>query len=137
MAGDNKVGALPLVIAWALTSAAFVAKAVATAQSTPLILDTDDAMRLTMVHDLLAGQGWFDLVQHRLNTPYGALTHWSRLIDAPEALLLMLARPLFGGGADMAVAYAWPLLLLGLLLMGFARIMILLGSINRALRGPA
>ena len=30
----------------------------------------------------------------------------------------------------------WPLLG-GLLLMGFARIMMLLGSINRALRGPA
>ena len=128
MAGDNKVGALPLVIAWALTSAAFVAKAVATAQSTPLILDTDDAMRLTMVHDLLAGQGWFDLVQHRLNTPYGALIHWSRLIDAPEALLLMLARPLFGGGADVAVAYAWPLLLLGLLLWLTAKLALRLGG---------
>jgi hypothetical protein len=128
MAGDTKVGARPLSIAWALTTAAFVAEAVATAQSTPLILDTDDAMRLTMVHDLLAGQGWFDLVQHRLNTPYGALIHWSRLIDAPEALLLILARPLFGPSADVAVAYGWPLLLLGLLLWLTAKLALRLGG---------
>jgi hypothetical protein len=38
----------------------------------------------------------------------------------------------------IAGGYAWALtpLLGGLLLMGFARIMILLGSINRALRNP-
>jgi hypothetical protein len=39
----------------------------------------------------------------------------------------------------VAASLNWALLpfLGGLLLMGFARIMILLGSINRALRGPA
>jgi len=41
--------------------------------------------------------------------------------------------------ARVATGLSWALmpLLGGLLLMGFARIMILLGSINRALRGPA
>lgn len=41
--------------------------------------------------------------------------------------------------AKVAASLSWALLpfLGGLLLMGFARIMILLGSINRALRGPA
>jgi hypothetical protein len=77
MAGDNKVGALPLFFCWALTAVAFVAKTLSTAETIPLILDTDDAMRLTMVYDLLAGQGWFDLAQHRLNTPYGGLLHCS------------------------------------------------------------
>src|SRR5215216_5140597 len=105
MAGDSKVGVWPLFICWALIAAALVARALATATSVPLILDTDDAMRLTMVHDLLAGQGWFDLIQHRLDTPYGASMHWSRLIDLPEAALLLLARPLFGTSADIAVAY--------------------------------
>ena len=112
MAGDNKVGAVPLFFCWALTAVAFVAKTLSTSATIPLILDTDDAMRLTMVHDLLAGQGWFDLVQHRLNTPYGGLIHWSRLIDLPEAALLSLLRPVFGSTADIALAYTWPLLLL-------------------------
>ena len=31
--------------------------------------DSDDAMRLVQVRDLLAGQGWFDMVQHRLMPP--------------------------------------------------------------------
>ena len=41
--------------------------------------------------------------------------------------------------ANVAAGLSWALtpFLGGLLLMGFARIMILLGSINRALRGPA
>src|SRR5690348_16846863 len=116
MAGNKSIGAWPLLICWALIAAALVVRALATAASVPLILDTDDAMRLTMVHDFLAGQGWWDLVQHRLNTPYGGLMHWSRLIDLPEAALLALARPVFGTAADIAVATAWPLLLLGPLL---------------------
>lgn len=41
--------------------------------------------------------------------------------------------------ANVATGLSWALMpfLGGLLLMGFARIMILLGSVNRALRGPA
>ena len=50
--------------------------------------DTDDAMRLVQVRDLLAGQGWFDMVQHRLMPPEGASMHWSRLVDAPLAALI-------------------------------------------------
>jgi hypothetical protein len=132
MAGENKVGAVPLLICWALTAAAFAAKALATAGTVPLILDTDDAMRLTTVRDLLAGQGWFDLVQHRLNTPFGAMMHWSRLIDLPEAVLLFGLRPVFGAAADLAVAYAWPLLLLGPLLWLTGKLTLRLGG-RRAL----
>src|SRR4051812_39520237 len=101
---DDKPWVWPLAFCWALTAALYITKAVLTAGSTPLILDTDDAMRLTMVHDFLAGQGWFDLVQHRLNTPYGGEIHWSRLIDLPEAMLLFVLRPLFGAAADTALA---------------------------------
>lgn len=78
----------------------------------PLINDTDDAMRLVQVRDLLAGQPWYDLTQYRLNAPYGASMHWSRLIDAPIAGLVLLFRPLLGAGAETAAAYAWPLLML-------------------------
>ena len=72
--------------------------------------DPDSIMRLVQVRDLLAGQGWFDLVQHRLDPPAGALMHWSRLIDAPIAGLVLLGN-LFGAGEAFALT-AWPLLLL-------------------------
>ncbi len=72
--------------------------------------DPDSLMRLVQVRDLLAGQGWFDLVQHRLNPPDGISMHWSRLIDAPLAGLVLLGS-LFGDGEAFATAI-WPLLLL-------------------------
>lgn len=112
MAVKNRVGFWPLAISWLLTSAAYAARAVLSASTTPLVLDTDDAMRLNEVHDFLAGQGWFDLVQHRLNTPFGAEIHWSRLIDLPEAAILLVLKPFLGAGADTGLAYVWPLLLL-------------------------
>lgn len=104
-----------LLAAWAVIAGIFVARSISGLASTPLILDTDDAMRLTVVHDFLAGQNWYDHVQHRLNVPFGAEIHWSRLIDLPEAALLILLRP-FGALADSAAATIWPLgLLFGLL----------------------
>ena len=70
----------------------------------------DSLLRLVQVRDLLAGQGWFDLVQHRLDPPDGVLMHWSRLIDAPIAGLMLLGG-LFGDGEAFALT-AWPLLML-------------------------
>lgn len=81
--------------------------------------DTDDNMRMMQVRGLLHGQGWFDLRQYRLNPPFGANIHWSRLVDLPLAGLILLLRP-FVGGADAeraAVAIA-PLLPYLLLLFG-------------------
>ena len=140
MADGNRVGFRPLLICWTIIAAAFAIRAALTAASTPLILDTDDAMRLTVVHDLLAGQGWFDHVQHRLNTPWGAEIHWSRLVDLPQAALLVALRPIFGVLADTILAYVWPLLLLGALLWLTARIGLKLGgapAIGPALLLPA
>ena len=51
--------------------------------------DTDDAMRVLQVRDLLAGQSWFDLRQHRLDPASGGLImHWTRIVDMPLAVLL-------------------------------------------------
>jgi hypothetical protein len=58
--------------------------------------DTDDAMRLVQVLDLLGGQGWFDKVQHRFMPPAGVASHWSRLVDAPLALGILALRPFLG-----------------------------------------
>lgn len=50
--------------------------------------DNDDTMRLVMVRDLLAGQGWFDTTQYRLGLAGGTFMHWSRLVDLPIANLI-------------------------------------------------
>jgi hypothetical protein len=51
--------------------------------------DTDDNMRMMQVRGLLHGQGWFDLRQYRMNPPWGANIHWSRLVDLPIAGLIL------------------------------------------------
>lgn len=83
----------------------------------PFFADTDDAMRMVVVRDFIHGQNWFDLTAHRLNTPWGAELHWSRLVDLPIGLLLMLFTPLLGADtALVAVGAIWPMFLLGILL---------------------
>jgi hypothetical protein len=52
----------------------------------------DDYLRLMEVRDLLAGQSWFDIHQYRMDPPHGAAMHWSRLVDVPIALALLLSR---------------------------------------------
>ena len=75
-------------------------------------LSTDDAMRLVEVRDLIGGQGWFDLFQYRMDPPSGLSMHWSRVIDAPLAALILLLKPLLGmHGAEAVALYFWPLLL--------------------------
>jgi len=106
----------PILVAFALIATILVAKSIYNWSTVPLFADTDDAMRITVVRDFLAGQDWYDPVQHRLNTPYGAEIHWSRLIDLPIASLISLMRPLAGTTADTIAVYLWPLLLLLLLL---------------------
>lgn len=80
-------------------------------------MSTDDAMRLVEVRDLIAGQGWFDLVQHRLDPP-GIAMHWSRLIDGPLAGLILILRPLAGAsGSEVITLVLWPALLFGAALL--------------------
>ena len=110
------------VVVYALTAAAFAARALYNAGSVPLLADTDDAMRLVVVRDLLSGQGWYDVVQHRLNTPFGAELHWSRLADLPLAGLIQLLGPFLGDGAETVAAFVLPLLLLLPLLWLSARL---------------
>ncbi len=114
--GERAMNWRMLALLFALIAAAFVGRTLYNAGSIPLIADTDDAMRLVVVRDLLGGQGWYDNVQHRMNTPFGAELHWSRLADLPLALLLLVLRPLLGGMAETVAAYALPLLWLFLLL---------------------
>lgn len=72
--------------------------------------DTDDAMRMAQVRDLLAGQSWWDLKQYRVNPAGGGvLMHWSRIVDAPLAAGLLVLEPLFGQDmAERIVMTLWP-----------------------------
>ena len=68
--------------------------------------DTDDNMRFNQVRDWLGGQGWYDLRQYRLNPPAGFSIHWSRLVDLPIAVMLLVLRPFLSEGAADRVAVA-------------------------------
>ena len=78
--------------------------------------DTDDNMRIMQVRAWLHGQAWYDLRNYRMNPPYGANIHWSRLVDLPIAGLILTLRPFLGGaGAErwaVAIAPMLPYLLL-------------------------
>lgn len=87
------------------------------------LFDTDDAMRMAQVRDLLAGQDWWDLSQYRVNLAGGGvLMHWSRIVDAPLAAGILLLKPLFGQTmAERIVMTLWPLLLGAALSVACAR----------------
>jgi hypothetical protein len=92
-------------------------------------LSPDDAMRLVQVRDLLNGQSWFDLAQYRLDPPAGVVTHWSRLVDLPLALLVGVFK-LFvpQAAAEKATLALWPTALLFAYLAGVAQIARLLAG---------
>ena len=92
--------------------------------------DNDDAMRMVVVRDFLSGQNWFDHTQYRMNTPFGADMHWSRLVDLPIAVVELLARPLVGAAqAEVVAGYVWPSILLAMFIW-------LSGRLARLMVGP-
>lgn len=135
-AGDEANGATLFAGAgWPMIVFIWAVFSIATAiNGFPGVIDkfsTDDAMRLVEVRDLLAGQSWYDLVQHRMNPPDGLPMHWSRLIDLPIALIL--------GGLRLVVSEQlateltvtiWPALL-------FLPALIACAAACRTLAGPA
>jgi hypothetical protein len=111
---------LVIVGAWLLFAAWFVYNRWTQIQVFGLS-DTDDNMRMMQVRALLAGQDWFDLRQYRLNAPFGANMHWSRLVDLPLAVIILVLRPLLGGvDAERIAAAAAPMLPYLVLLFGLA-----------------
>ena len=83
-----------LLLTWAMV-ACFVGFVAA-----PFIVDyraaeSDDWLRLLQVRDWIAGQGWFDSRQYRMNPPEGADIHWVRLVDIPLGAVLFVVKPFF------------------------------------------
>lgn len=86
--------------------------------------DPDDTLRLVQVRDLIAGQGWFDLHQHRVDPLNGGVPmHWSRLVDLPLAAVILLAAPFVGQPwAETIALVVVPLITLGCALLLTGRI---------------
>lgn len=112
---------------WALLAAAWLVIAIGlTIGFRSLVMsgnfpDTDDYMRLQQVRDLLAGQSWFDLTQHRVAAPDGLAMHWSRLVDVPLLIFLVPLTPLIGAhNAELVAIAGAPLLTLLALLVAVA-----------------
>ncbi len=83
--------------------------------------DPDDQLRMVQLRDFLNGQSWFDITQYRMNAPEGAPMHWSRFIELPLALFILMLTPVIGqASAEMAAGTIVPLFGLGLtaLLLG-------------------
>lgn len=80
-----------------------------------LVIHGDDAMRMLQVRDLLDGQAWNDLTQHRLRLDDGWSMHLSRLIDAPIAALILLFELFFTRAqAETLAMIVWPGAMFGL-----------------------
>jgi hypothetical protein len=91
--------------------------------------DPDDQLRLVQLRDFLGGQSWFDTTQYRLNAPDGGPMHWSRLIELPLALIVLLLKPLLGqAAAETAAGAIVPLGCLGLIAYMLHRIASHLGG---------
>jgi hypothetical protein len=92
--------------------------------------DPDDALRLVQVRDLLAGQGWHDFSQYRIDPANGGgQIHWSRFIDVQIAgLILLLSTVLSTGEAERWAVALYPLLLIFPLLLLFQRVLSRLGD---------
>ncbi|MBZ9871584.1 GtrA family protein [Mesorhizobium sp. BR1-1-9] len=85
--------------------------------------DNDSLLRLVEVRDLLAGQSWFDLHQYRMGLEGGFVMHWSRLVDAPIAAIVLAVSSLTGNTtfAENVAQVAWPALLFGLTMVFIIR----------------
>lgn len=80
--------------------------------------DNDDLMRLVVIRDWLAGQGWFDHQQYRVLPPEGISLHWSRYIDAGIAAILVPASWLLPQAeAELLAVTLWPVLLACLMIL--------------------
>ncbi|OZA93910.1 MAG: hypothetical protein B7X57_03395 [Erythrobacter sp. 34-65-8] len=105
---SDKTTGRTVLLAWLILSAILTITAASRIMSGQLP-DPDDALRLVQVRDLIGGQGWFDMVQYRIDPPTGTPMHWSRLVDIP----LLTVTLLLGEGAALVIV---PLLTLGAVL---------------------
>ncbi|NQX93964.1 MAG: hypothetical protein HRT64_03405 [Erythrobacter sp.] len=129
MLSERRRGAFPIEfltrvgVAWAIISALLLL-----VNWVPIMSmrfpDPDDTMRLMQVRDLLAGQNWFDVTQYRVDEAGGGVAmHWSRIVDAPLALIILILTPFLGAStAELAGLVITPLITLGIAMLLASRI---------------
>lgn len=101
-----------ILLAWIMVAALLLATGLGRIM-TGAFPDPDDVLRLVQVRDLLAGQGWYDLTQHRIDPAGAPAMHWSRLVDLPLVLVIGALTPLLGQGlAEQIAVVLVPLLAL-------------------------
>lgn len=84
--------------------------------------DTDDAVRLVTVRELINGAPWFDTTLPRIGAPEPLVSHWSRLIDLLLAAMIGALSPLLGPDrAELVTRVVWPTLLFFALALVVAR----------------
>ncbi|MFT3725289.1 MAG: hypothetical protein QM773_17100 [Hyphomonadaceae bacterium] len=121
-AAEGNNGRIAWIAGWALAAVILVAGYGAAALHQDFS-EPDNAMRLVRIRDMLAGQGWFDSVQHRLNPPDGTPMHWAQWIDAAIAGPIFLLKVFIGQQtAEVVMAFAWPLGLLAIFMMLVVRV---------------
>ncbi len=129
---ESRIVACSVLVVWALVAVAYVTGMYPEFDGIGST-DTDVILRQVQVRDFLAGQGWFDLMQRRMNAPFGLVMHWSRLIDAPIAGLILGLEPFLGRRlAEVLAMTIWPLFLIGPLLGIVALLGYRLGGENPA-----
>ena len=85
--------------------------------------DLDDALRMVQVRELMAYGHWYDTTLPRMGGDGGMLSHWSRLIDLPLALLIAFFSTFVSmASAELIVRLLWPVLLLGGLFLAVSRV---------------
>ncbi|MEM9312601.1 MAG: hypothetical protein AAGA34_14260 [Pseudomonadota bacterium] len=126
---ERRRGAIPAEFLIRVGAAWFVISALLLAVNWSAILamrfpDPDDTMRLIQVRDWMGGQSWFDVTQYRANAQSGGVPmHWSRIVDLPLALIILVLSPIVGSAnAEVAALVLTPLLALGVAMGLAARI---------------
>lgn len=113
---------LAVLLLWAFTSVLMMVAMRGNIGPTGF-MDADDALRLQQVRDLLNGQGWFDLHQYRIAPPDGVAMHWTRIVDVPLAVVILLFRPFMGQAqAEIMAILLVPLLNLAAAMLLAARL---------------
>jgi len=75
--------------------------------------DSDDALRLVLVRELVSGRGWYDQKVLRIQPPEGVWLDWSRLLDGALAAPIWGLEHLIGpADAEFWVRLFWPLVLI-------------------------
>ena len=119
-----RLASLPLWV-WCLVAVAVFALLELRVDPTRLVTslgDADDATRLIQVRELINGASWFDRTLPSIGAPEPLVSHWSRLIDAPLALMLVtFERVMSPATAELAVRALWPLIVFLPLLFFLAR----------------